>query len=118
MKKPSNRKERLMFIAKKQGIDTASNLFLLTDKEVKHMFDLLYPKIKNMPDYDALKNEPICIRCGVSVETEFHTYCNCGEDRAIFSQEEWIRDIMSHTDSQRCEEDAAFIKNGFRVPKQ
>ena len=117
MRKPSNRKERLMFIAQKQGIESASNLFLLTDSEVKQMFDLIYLKIKNMPDYKPEDNQPVCMRCGCKVETEFHTYCLCGEDRAIFSEQEWIQDIYSRPEKDRCKEDIQFINNGHRVPK-
>lgn len=117
MRKPTNRKDRLKFIAQKKGVEFAQSLYLMTDSELKQFFDSIYETLCSKPDYNPLNEQPTCIRCGSKVEIEFHTYCLCGEDRAVYSEDEWKRDIMSHTDSERCEEDAEFIKCGFRVPK-
>lgn len=113
MKKPSNRKERMEFILLKLGADTVQSMYAMTDKEVKFFFDSIYPRIKDRDDYYQEKKDSVCIRCNTIVETEFHTWCSCGEDRAIYTEFDWKDDIDSNSD--RVDGDMEFINNGCKL---
>lgn len=115
MKKPTNRKERINMITQKFGLDFASGMYMSTDKEVREFFESLYPRLQKMPDFIAEEHVPVCKRCGVPVDMEFHTYCQCGTDRAVYSEADWKRDIEDHDDSDRLTEDIEFIANGYKI---
>jgi ribosomal protein S27AE len=94
MRKPTTRKERIEFLINKQGYTVASSLLTVTDREVKKYFDMFY---KHLKDKEDVKEKRVtCMRCGAEVEHHFE--CNCGYDRAVFSEEDWIEDIQSFTD--------------------
>lgn len=115
MKKPANRRERIEFICRKKG-NRASDIFtLMTDREVKTYFEYIYPAIKNKPDVTNDYETIQCIRCGCDVEHHFE--CACGYDRAVFSEEDWRRDIEDNDDSDLNESDKEFISNGYRINK-
>jgi len=113
LKKPTNRKERLHFIALKCGYKVAEALYILTDREVKELFELKYKHLKEMPNYT--EQSAICIRCHSEVETEFNTYCCCGMNRAVYDRDGWERDIKDYGDNSRLEADADFIANGYQL---
>lgn len=115
MKKPSNRKERINMIIQKLGLDFVSGMYSSTDKEIKEIFESIYPKLIKMPDFVARGHLPVCKRCGVEVDIEFHTYCQCGMDRTVYNEEEWERDIEDHTEKDRLPEDAAFVARGYKL---
>lgn len=114
MKKPSNRRERIEFICRKKGYRMSDIFTLMTDREVKLYFDYAYPVLKDKPD-TAPDDMPKCIRCGCDVEHHFE--CACGYDRAVFSEEDWRRDIEDNDYSDLNESDKEFISNGYRINK-
>lgn len=116
MKKPSNRKERVEFIAKKKGLDFAFLMYYMTDGEVKTFFEKLYPTLKNMQDFSGEK-KPICVRCNCEVESYFSTECACGDNRAVYSEEDWKYDIENHSERERLDEDYDFIANGYKLSR-
>ncbi|MEW9940024.1 hypothetical protein AB2T82_21085 [Clostridium butyricum] len=112
MRKPKNRKERIDFIVNKMGINVAQGMLYMSDKEVKQFVDSVYLNLKNKEDH--IEEGSTCIRCGEQII--HHTECGCGNDRSIFSEEEWKYDIESFSDeSDRCPEDEEFIKNGYKL---
>ncbi|MDF2543467.1 MAG: hypothetical protein K0S47_3185 [Herbinix sp.] len=112
MKIPSNRKEKVKFFRKKLGCEIADNwLSDKSDKEVKRLFELYYPKMKDKEDYKESEIKVTCIRCGC--EVIHHHECNCGMDRAVFSEEDWKDDIDSNSD--RLQGDEEFMKNEFKL---
>jgi hypothetical protein len=112
LRKPRNRRERMDMISQKYGYKTAQSLYFLTDKEVRMFFDQQYKRMLKMPDY--VDSQPVCIRCNSEVEIEFHTYCSCGEDRAVYSIEDWKQDIKDN-DKNTLEADNEFIANGYQL---
>lgn len=118
MKKPTNRKERMALIVQKLGSDFARDMYSLSDSEVKDFFNLRYKKLKDMHDYNTSLQSHNCIRCNEEVSTEFHTFCGCGTDRAIYNAEMWVRDIEDFDESDRLEEDIKFINNGYKINKE
>lgn len=113
MKKPSNRRERIEFICQKRGQRISDVFTLMTDREVKKYFDYIYPSIKDKPDMTTADEAVQCVRCGCDVEHHFE--CACGYDRAVFSEEDWKRDIEDHDFSDLTEFDKKFIANGYHL---
>lgn len=113
MKKPSNRQERIDFICKKRGQRISDIFILMTDRKVKKYFDYLYPVIKDKPDITDTDETVQCVRCGCGVEHHFE--CACGYDRAVFSEEDWKRDIEGDNYSELIELDKQFIANGYHL---
>lgn len=87
---------------------------LMTDREVKLYFDYAYPVLKDKPDTDQDTDMPKCIRCGCEVEHHFE--CACGHDSAVFSEDDWIRDIQDNDYADLSESDKEFIANGYHQP--
>lgn len=117
MKKPLNRRERIEFICQKKGKHISDIFTLMTDHEVKVYFDYIYPVIKEKPDVTAIDESVQCIRCGSNVEIEFNTYCQCGMNRAVYSSEDWKRQIKQDMDDdiELSDEDKTFISNGYKL---
>jgi hypothetical protein len=109
MKKPSNRKERIDFIILKQGYDMASLLLSYTDKELRKHFDYLYPYLKDKEDFKTIYIPSTCLRCGEVVIHHFE--CGCGDDRAVFSDEDWKEEIKHEENTT--DRDECFIKNNY-----
>ena len=78
MQKAKNRKERVSFLINKIGSENIINtLASMNDREVKKLFDAMYPIYKNKEDYVAPQfNPPTCLVCGS--ETVTHWECGCG----------------------------------------
>lgn len=113
MKKPSNRHERIEFICQKKGQRISDIFTLMTDREVKKYFDAIYLRIKDKPDATAADEAVQCVRCGCDVEHHFE--CACGYDRAVFSEDDWKRDIEDNSWSELSELDKEFIANGCHI---
>ena len=109
MRKPKNRKERIAFLIQKLGLEFVRDLYGFTDGEIKKFVDKSYNSLANRKDYASNKNEQsTCIRCNSIVETEFHTYCHCGTDRAVYDEKMWKDDIEDNDD--RVDGDEEFLK--------
>ena len=116
MDKFKNRKSRIDFVAKKRGRRFVELFFVdMTDREVKQYFNLLYPSIKDLPDVKS-DIEVQCVRCGCDVEHQFE--CLCGYDRAVFSEEDWKKDIEDNNWSDLRGLDEEFIANGYKISKE
>lgn len=113
MKRPNNRRERIQFICRKKGWRASEIFALMTDKEVKQYFDAVYPLLRDKPDATPEDDETLCLRCGCSVEHHFE--CLCGYDRAVFSEEDWKRDIEDGNWSELKGLDQEFIANGYHI---
>lgn len=115
MNKFKNRKSRIEFIQKKKGRKFVEFVFPdMTDKEVKQYFEALYPKIKDDPDWTESDDIVSCVRCGCDVIHHFD--CLCGYDRAVFSEEDWKRDIEDNGFCENPGLDEEFIANGYKLP--
>ncbi|MBT2292981.1 hypothetical protein J7E73_28480 [Paenibacillus albidus] len=86
MKKPSNRKERVRWLGKKFGPEMVAVCAENTDREVKKEFEVMWTLYKHVPDYVRERGNVPCIICGE--EPEWHCNCGCGEDLAIFSEDD------------------------------
>lgn len=116
MNKFKNRKSRIEFMTKNRGRRFVELLCVdMTDRELKQYFNLLYPLIKDLPDLES-DVEAQCIRCGCDVEHHFE--CLCGYDRAVFSEEDWKRDIEDNSWSDLRGLDEEFIENGYKINKE
>lgn len=81
VRKPRNRKERIDFIALKCGLDFATGMYRLTDRQVKEFCDLHYDDLKAQPDYLQPKNRPIIsIREKVFVDHGYYHSCIVNKD--------------------------------------
>ena len=116
MRKPSNRIERINFICQKKGQRIKDIFIYMTDRELKRYFDMIYPLIKDKQDATKADDTVQCIRCGCDVE--MHLDCNCGVDRAVFTEEEWKNDIDSADWSEMKHWDLEFIKNNYHIPSE
>lgn len=120
LKKPSNRKERMDLIERKLGLDFASALYRMTDGELKKYMEHNFNRIIKMPDYSHKENTPTCLRCGCQVDIEFHTYCQCGKDRTVYSEEDWKKVIENDIEenAELSDADMEFINNGYKVERR
>lgn len=117
LKKPKNRKERMDLIEKKFGVEFASGLYRMADGELKRYMEHNFNRIVKMPDYFYKENNPTCLRCGCQVDIDFHTYCQCGKDRTVYSEEDWKKIIEEDIaeNIELSESDMEFIKNGYKM---
>ena len=88
-----NRDERLNFLIKKLGFKNVQHVMLFaTDRYVKKYYEAMYPLLKDRQD--AVEKEVECSRCGCSVI--WTSNCGCGENRAVFDEEDWLDDIKGN----------------------
>lgn len=98
MRKPKNRKERIEFLSRKMGRESADLFVYFTDKEVKQHFDGIYLKIKNRPDYETKAST--CMRCGEEVIYHYECGCSTEYNRVVFDNDMWLDDLESNTDDR------------------
>ncbi|OIS63606.1 hypothetical protein A4A36_11355 [Bacillus subtilis] len=75
---PKRRKERVQFLINNLGEKTVSStIAVMTDREVKRLFDEMYPLYKDKEDYSPPDYQaPICLVC--ENQTFIQWDCNCG----------------------------------------
>lgn len=86
MKKPASRKERVRWLGEKFGSDVVAVWAEKTDREVKKEFEAMWVLYKDSPDYERKRLKVTCVICGE--EPEWHCHCGCGEDLAVFSEDD------------------------------
>ncbi|KJD42653.1 hypothetical protein [Paenibacillus terrae] len=86
IKIPSNRKERVKWLAQKFGQGSIIVWADKTDREVKNEFTSMYRLYNNMKDFDEEVTPSPCIICGS--EVMWITRCGCGEGLAILDKDD------------------------------
>jgi hypothetical protein len=84
--KPKTRKQRVQWLSKKFGSEAVVVWAEKTDREVKREFERMWLLYKDAPDHDRKRIAVPCIICGW--EPEWHSKCGCGEDLAVFSEDD------------------------------
>lgn len=99
---PKGRKERVKFLINKLGEKTiSSTIAVMTDREVKRLFDEMYPLYKDREDFSSDYQTPICLVC--ESPTYIQWDCNCG-NAVIDKDDSVIQDLKDSGEYEKIRE--------------